>query len=146
MRLSLFIPGDPVAQPRQKFTYRGGRVRGYTPKGHRIFKWRKILAAALERVAPEQMPQGNVVVTLEFNFARPKAHYGTGRNSDVLKPKAPDAHTQKPDLDNLAKPVMDEMTIAGWLRDDSQVDELSASKYWCVSSETPGVEIEMCYD
>ena len=33
--------------------------------------------------------RGAVAVSLRFGLVRPRGHYGTGRNADVLKPSAP---------------------------------------------------------
>jgi len=70
---------------------------------------------------------GPVSLTLEFTFARPK------------KPKHR-LHITKPDLDNLAKAVMDSLTTARAWVDDSQVWSLTLSKSY---SADPGVLITM---
>ena len=48
-------------------------------------------------------------INLEFYFPRPKNHYRSGKYSNELKPKAPKIHTFMPDIDNLAKFVLDAM-------------------------------------
>jgi Holliday junction resolvase RusA-like endonuclease len=51
-------------------------------------------------------------------FEHCKSDMGTGRNAGNPKPSAPQYHTKKPDLDNLAKFVYDALTGLFW-RDDS---------------------------
>lgn len=46
--------------------------------------------------------------------------------------------TTKPDVDNLAKLILDAMTKSRYWKDDNQVAELSISKHW---SEIPGVYV-----
>jgi len=63
---------------------------------------------------------GPVKLTLRFYRPRPKAHYGTGRNSRVLKDSAPPYPTGRPDALKLARAVEDALTGIIW-RDDSQI-------------------------
>jgi Holliday junction resolvase RusA-like endonuclease len=46
------------------------------------------------------------------------------------------AHVGKPDVDNLAKLILDQVTRSGnvW-RDDSQVVSLTVHKFWAVGTE-----------
>ena len=73
---------------------------------------------------------GAVVVDVVFTFARPKSHYGTGRNADVVKESAPEHHTQAPDSDKLARLVLDGLEMAGVVRNDAQVAPLTVDKLW----------------
>ena len=92
--------------------------------------WREsIRAAALAEMGDDWTPlDGPVVVDLTFLMPRPKGHYGTGRNTQRLRPSAPTSHTTKPDLDKLIRAVLDALTSAGVWRDDSQVWGLAAVK------------------
>lgn len=58
----------------------------------------------------------------EFTFyaPRPLSHYGTGRNSQVLKPTAPVAPITRPDVLKLARGVEDALSSVVY-RDDSQI-------------------------
>lgn len=71
-----------------------------------------------------------VRVGVLFTFSRPKSHYGTGRNADVLKPSAPLSHIQPPDIDKLARLVLDSLEMSGILGNDSHVCALHAHKFW----------------
>ena len=83
------------------------------------------------------------LLILTFYMPRPKSHYGTGRNKDKLKDKAPYQHTQKPDIDNLTKAVMDAITVLNVWRDDSQVVSVRATKLWSDKPEQAGVNLTM---
>lgn len=60
-----------------------------------------------------------------------------------IAPETP-AHTTRPDVDNLAKLLLDAMVSAGWLTDDTRVIELVAAKRYAGDDETPGVELTVC--
>lgn len=70
---------------------------------------------------------GPVVVTIAFYFARPKAHYGTGRNALALRASAPAQMTTMPDVDKLARCALDALTGVV-VRDDAQVVALHVAK------------------
>ncbi len=85
----------------------------------------------------------SVRVSAEFFFARPKSHYGSGRNADKLKASAPARPTSKSvgDIDKLARAVLDALTGVAY-KDDSQVTCLSASKFYLEPvNATEGVRI-----
>lgn len=77
---------------------------------------------------------GPVTVDVTFYFPRPKSHYGTGRNTDVLKPSAPATPTSRAhgDIDKLVRSTLDALVSAGVLHDDSLVVNLYAYKRWSV--------------
>jgi Holliday junction resolvase RusA-like endonuclease len=99
-----------------------------------------VWTAALQH-APSAPIAGAVRVELRFRLQRPAGHLGTGKNAGTLRPSAPRAHTGKPDLDNLIKLALDVLKKAGFYRDDSQVDGLTAAKAWASSSARPGVDV-----
>jgi Holliday junction resolvase RusA-like endonuclease len=74
-----------------------------------------------------------VAISMYFSLPRPKSHFG----AKGLKPSAPVHHVGKPDADNLAKLVMDQITKSGrvW-RDDSQVVSLRVEKLWASGNES----------
>ncbi|MFE6362915.1 RusA family crossover junction endodeoxyribonuclease [Streptomyces sp. NPDC057806] len=87
-----------------------------------------------------------VWLELQFTLARPKHHFGTGRNAGRLKPSAPHFPTSKPDLDKLVRSTQDALKDAGVLADDSAVAHLSASKtyvLWGDALRTPGAVIKV---
>jgi len=62
-----------------------------------------------------------------FYAPRPKGHYGSGRNSGVLKHHAPAYPIVKPDVTKLLRAVEDAITGICW-RDDAQVVVQHAEK------------------
>jgi Holliday junction resolvase RusA-like endonuclease len=57
-----------------------------------------------------------------FFFPRPKSHYGTGKNAEIVKDGSPAAldHIQKPDALKLQRAVEDALTGIIWI-DDAQL-------------------------
>lgn len=121
--------GIPKGQPRPRAFSRGGKAAVYDPGTAE--GWKSAVAESARDAAG-----GSVIhplaVTLTFFMPRPKRHfrtYGGLKNSSPVF-----AHDNKPDIDNLAKAVLDALTnIRVWM-DDDQVCELTARKYW----EQPG--------
>lgn len=75
-------------------------------------------------------------IRLVFAFKRPKAHYRTGRYSQELKKTAPTAFRmlKTPDVDNLAKLVMDSLNGTLYC-DDKQVVSLQTIKRYAAPHE-----------
>ena len=61
----------------------------------------------------------------------------------MLKDSAPSAHTNKPDGDNLAKAVLDELTRLNVWRDDCQIYYLMIVKMWESSLFRSGCRISL---
>jgi len=73
---------------------------------------------------------GPLRADFEFMFKRPKSHWGTGRNSGVLKKSAPKLwHIQKPDFDNICKIICDSINLVIYM-DDAQICSGSFDKWW----------------
>jgi len=88
---------------------------------------------------PDPGPKtGPVKVELTFGMLRPKGHYRTGRNAHLLRVGAPARPAGKPDLDKLARAVLDGLTAGGAWKDDSQVVVLVAEKLYAAG---PGCRI-----
>lgn len=143
--VSFFVEGDPKGQPRARACIRGKRAGVYDPGT--ADKWKAAVAEVWRNVvAPENAPRlspftGAVSLRLGFFFRRPKGHYGSGKNAGSLKAGAPNRHAGKPDLDNLAKAVMDVLTRLGAWTDDALVSRLTVSRAWAVG--VPGCSISI---
>jgi Holliday junction resolvase RusA-like endonuclease len=73
---------------------------------------------------------GPVRLSMRFYFKRPKNHYRTGKNANVMKDTAPVFHSQSPDLDKLIRSTQDALSSVVW-RDDSQVCQYgNVSRAW----------------
>lgn len=139
--LRMYIPGKPVPQGSKRWLP-GGRM---IEANQNLRPWRSTVTmyARQAMAAKQEMGfplTGPVTVVMDFTFARPKAHYGTGRNEGKVKDNAPLYHPSVPDLDKLIRAVHDGMTDAGLWVDDSQVTSLHASK---VYAHQPGVTVEV---
>lgn len=143
--IKFFVPGVPAP---------GGSKRGVvSPRTGRVLifdackrngDWRSIVGLAgnkeMSRTC-QGMLFGPLHVTMQFVVARPASHYGSGKNTRMLKPSAPEFPTVKPDVLKLARSTEDALTGILW-KDDSQTVELSLSK---VYGDTPGCMITVGY-
>jgi Holliday junction resolvase RusA-like endonuclease len=66
---------------------------------------------------------------LNFYCKRPKTHYKSGKNANVLKDTSPKYNTNNKDLDNMVKFVLDALNDKLYL-DDRQIFEITCSKLY----------------
>lgn len=67
--------------------------------------------------------------TLNFYCKRPKNHYKSGKNSNILKESSPKYNINNKDLDNMVKFVLDALNDKLYI-DDSLIFELKCSKLY----------------
>lgn len=91
--------------------------------------WVRLKASQEAKSAGVEPSRGPFQLTVTFFFARPKSHFGSGKNSDKIKASAPLSHTQKPDVTKLMRCTEDALKGIAWL-DDSQVITQNGEKYW----------------
>ena len=115
IRFSLDI--EPHAKGRPRYT---GKGWAYTPLKTRVFEENFILLA--EKYKPENRIEGPICLHVTSIFSRPKRLMGRKH------PKGLIFKTTKPDIDNVAKTVMD--SLKGFWFDDNQVCSLFAAKYY----------------
>jgi len=123
----LEVTGRPAPQGSKKGFARGKKVAMVEMSKH-LEPWRNAVAATAKAWTgrnPDLYPlPGAISVDMVFSIARPKSHYGTGRNEGVLKDWAKTAHpTGPPDLSKLVRSTEDALTIAGVWTDDARVVE-----------------------
>jgi crossover junction endodeoxyribonuclease RusA len=138
------VSGTPIPQGHVRSVTKGGRTWSFHGSPG-LIPWRQAVAFQAD-LAMRGQPgpfEGAVEAVLTFHMARPKSHYGTGRNASVLKPTAPAFPTGRPDVDRLARAVLDAISIAPGpvLADDAQVVVLYAAKRYCSLDEAPGVTV-----
>ena len=126
--LTVDILGVPVAQ--------GSLVSNGFGKGLRhsndaaLKPWRYLVSQTIAQAKPSNWdPSKPISVTATFRFPRPQSHFGTGRNSDTLKPTAPHVHFVKPDLDKAARAIGDSIEEAGLVRGDQQICSWNIQKH-----------------
>lgn len=139
--LHLFVPG--VAAPQGSKRYVGNGVSIESSK--HVKPWRADIRAALLTAIDESdiaVPiTGPTAVQIKFLMPRPKSHYRTGRNAHLLRDAAPNLPTGKPDIDKLARAVLDAISSAGVWHDDSQVVDLHPVKVYTPRGDRPGAWI-----
>lgn len=126
--IDITIQSNPLALKRHRDSIRNGRRIKYDPSAEdkKNFLWKCI---ANDIVKSRRPLTGPIKITMVFYMKRPKSHYGTGKNSNRLKKNAPKIHTSKPDIDNLAKFVLDALNKVYWI-DDAQVYCLICKKVY----------------
>jgi Holliday junction resolvase RusA-like endonuclease len=133
--LIITIPGNPIAKKRPRFARRGKFVTTYNDQESEEGKLRwNIMTQLPQPWTPIKNP---IKIITVFYMKRPKSHYGSGKNVNILKNNAPLIHLCKPDLDNLQKMVYDCFNQLVWV-DDSLVCETYSRKEY---SDNPRIEI-----
>lgn len=130
--VTFYAAGKPAAQPRPRMTRTG---HAYNPPS--ADAWKKCVREAWAELNEEPLG-GAVVMRLDFLIPRPKNHLTSRGN---LTSSAPLQHTSKPDVDNLAKAVMDALENAKAFPGDAAVTGLTITKKWAGLAETAGCRI-----
>lgn len=135
---SCIIHGDPVGQGRPRFSRRRDGVHTYNPE--RSEAWRSV---AVETMCchwdggPIDAP---CTVEVRAVLQRPK------RLMRRCDPEWRLPCPCKPDVDNVAKAVLDALTEAKVLSDDARVVRLVVTKHYTAMDEGPRVEVDVAYD
>lgn len=124
--VSFVVPGDPVPQPRPRVSTVGGFARAYVPKDHPVHAYRQAVQLAAAGAGLRQLTTP-VRVVIGCVFVRPKSHYAK-RGLKTTAPALP-----RPDVDNLAKAVLDAL---GGFFDDTLVEGLTVAKAYGEPSRT----------
>jgi Holliday junction resolvase RusA-like endonuclease len=115
------IKGRPVPWARAK---RGKNGKSYTPakqKAHREMVAWEIRAAA----AKTKKLKPPIEVIIKFNY-KANSTYIQARGAD--DGWGEDGRTKRPDIDNLAKQILEALELSGIIGDDAEVAFLSARK------------------
>lgn len=126
--------GVPAPQGSKRYVGNGRMIESCKA----LKPWREQIIADAKGIDAPRTIENAVSVSLVFCFPRPKSHF---TSKGALKSTAPSHKTSKPDLDKLARAVLDSLTIAEVIKDDALVHSLTAEKRYCVGSEQPGVLI-----
>jgi Holliday junction resolvase RusA-like endonuclease len=126
--LAFQVFGDPVPQGSKRAFVVKNRAVVVDDNKSTLRSWRSaVIDAARQELSPHEGPElGPVRITLMFFLRQPQ------------RPKA-GVPIVKPDIDKLARAVLDGMTDAGVFRDDSQVTTLTARKRY--TTEAPCVRV-----
>lgn len=133
------IPGEPTGKGRPRYANIRGVVRTYTPKKTKDYE--RHIQQCFRKVYPNYIPSdGPVSVYIYAVFSVPeslsKAKKQRCYSSELLP-------TKKPDLDNLAKSILDALNGLAY-RDDARVTTLTANKrFQNAPEEPPHVRVEL---
>mgnify|MGYP001565156751 CR=1 FL=1 len=144
--INFWVPGIPAPKGSTRAFYVPKLKRAVvTAANKRTKPWEQAIraeahAAGCVMLGSVGSSAAGVIIRATFLFPRPKGHFG----AKGLKPSAPKRLTKKPDLDKLARALLDALIGIGFL-DDSQVDELDVRKRYVEldASEEPGVHVEI---
>jgi Holliday junction resolvase RusA-like endonuclease len=117
--ITFTVPGEPVPQPRQRFTVVAGFPKPYKDEKHPVHAFRQAVAlsATIAGLKKRSEPMNVCIVAV---FRRPASHVTA---KGIVKATAP--RVPRPDVDNLAKAVLDAL---GDFFDDTLVESLQVSK------------------
>ena len=143
MRIAFFVPGVPRPQGSKTAFYIKTIKRVVQMDACKDLKpWRATVAAFAREAYQGPIITGPVSMIVDFVFARPVNHYGSGKNAARLKESAPVRMSNGYDLDKLQRSIGDALTGIVY-RDDKQIDEWHAQKiYGDKTGVTITVEVE----
>jgi len=147
-RIGYWVAGTPIPQGSKRAWYNEAtkQVMMTEDAGSRHTTWRHELSGQARQAMADhgyiEPFREAIHIALRFKSHRGLGHYGSGRNSEKLKPSAPAHPTKPPDIDKLARAVLDSMTSIVWV-DDAQVVKLTATKGWVHRWEEEGVFIDV---
>ncbi len=136
MKIEFTVPAVPVAQPRAKATVRGGFARVYNDSKHPVNDFKASVRMAFRGEFAGPPLHGPLAVRLVFVFPR--------ASNKFWKSKAMPRYVKetKPDIDNLAKSVLDSLNKIAF-QDDGQVATMLITKCHAAGDEPPHVEVEI---
>jgi crossover junction endodeoxyribonuclease RusA len=135
--LAVQVFGQPIPQGSKRaiINRHTNRAVVIESAGQELGLWREAIARAV-RDKISYPTNGPVGLSLSFTFRRPSTHIGT----KGLKSSAPIDKVTRPDVDKLARAVLDALTGVLYF-DDSQVVFLSARKSYGYEGGALGVYI-----
>lgn len=144
MTFTVFVPGKAAPQGSKRHVGHG-RMIETSPN---LRPWRDLIVTICldELLAdPANAFRNAVAVSCTFNFDRPKHHFGTGKNTGLLKDAAPlFPRAGAGDLDKLCRAVFDALGSkhgAGVIADDADVVALIATKFYADRENPTGCTI-----
>lgn len=126
--ISFVINAIPIAKGRPRFSRSHGtkNVVAYTPKRTKDYE-KQVLDAAKPHIPKTITDPSHIYI--KVIFPRPK-RLEAKKHPDGLIP-----HDKRPDIDNLAKAVMD--GIGPLIKDDALITKMTAAKYYCERGGQP---------
>ena len=125
--IEVWVPGNPVAKGRPRFTTVNGKPKAYTPKKTRIFE--ELVAFFAHNIMQERGLQPltcPVALDLVFNLPIPSG-WSNKRTQEAISGQI--AHTKNPDLSNLEKSIEDGLNGVAWTDDKLIVSCTKRKRY-----------------
>lgn len=141
--IKFFVAGKPqTAGSKRGFPIKrangsiGVAMSDDNPKGK---DWKQSVRTEAEKHV-EGLPLLTTPLTVTFHFFvhRPKGHFGSGKNSEVVKSTSPKYPASKPDVLKLSRCVEDALTGIIW-KDDAQIVEEVLMKSYAGINDREGV-------
>ncbi len=130
--IKLVVPGEPKALQRHRTTMQNGKQRQYDPQSKEKIITRNFLLSEKQKKEWPSIDKIGFDITVNFYFYRkPSQRTCTEETLNNIP------HTQKPDIDNLIKYILDCGNGILW-HDDAEIYKITAQKFW---SKTPRTEI-----
>ena len=129
---SFFVEGKPEGKARPRVTTKGGFARAYTPEKTR--KYEKRIADEYLYSGGEMYPEDAPIHMIILAYFAPPKSASKKRREDLLEHGRP---MTKPDIDNIAKAVLDALNGVAY-KDDKQVTDLLMHKYY---GEQEGIKV-----
>lgn len=135
LTFEFFVAGIPQPKGSTRSFYSKKQGRTFTRNAkEETTPWEATIRAGASAAGCTVL-HGPVRVYAVFTMPRIKGHF---RRDGTLKPGAPTDHASKPDLDKLARTLLDGLTALAFV-DDSQVASLSVVKQYASEGDQPGV-------
>jgi len=131
--MKFIIKGKPLAKARPFFSTKGGKVRAFTPNTTTSYENLVKITAQTYFKTPLT---GAISLSIHFLLPRPKYLYWK------RKPMFACYCDKRPDIDNLAKAVIDGLNGVAF-KDDGQISVLHITKMYHSGDEGPRTEIEV---
>lgn len=128
------IYGEPRGKGRPKFANKGKFVTTYTPK--ETASYENLIKVEYREQGGKYYPDNPLTCTIYAFYSIPKS---TSKKKQELMKSKDIRPTKKPDVDNIAKVVLDALNGVAY-RDDTQITDLIVRKYY---SEVPRLDIEI---
>lgn len=136
IKINFSIPGNPQGKERPRATRTAdGRMTVYTPEKTRLYE--KLVKCMFMQTGYTMIPKHMYIQCSIIAFFSPAQSTSKKRLDKMLSGEI--IPTKKPDLDNIAKAVLDALNGVAFY-DDSQVVDLEISKRYAAA---PRVDVEL---
>jgi Holliday junction resolvase RusA-like endonuclease len=125
MQVMFTVYGEPVAKGRPRFSTRGKFPVAYTPAKTKNYE-DEVRLFATKAIGSGSPIEGSVSVFIYISFSVPQSYSKRKRGACL---SGDEKHTKKPDLDNVAKALIDGMNGIIF-KDDSQITSLHVTKVY----------------